>query len=138
MTCGRFSVGSEGVLMPMDEAATELCREVGAVLDVEILFDRDMHYHRRVFSAMRELAQALGQSPDFIRAQLLTYCGLFNIVGTLDGLHMIAVNSVSRRGMRDEEFHQFWNEAQEHIVERVLPKINDEAVRERLRHVIQF
>ena len=137
MSCGRFSVG-KGVLLPMDDAAKELCHEVGAVLDVELMFDRDMHYHRRVFATIRALAQAVGQSPDWMRAQLLTWCGLYQVVGTIDGKHVIAVNSVSRRGMRDDEFHDFWNEAQEHIVERVLPKINDEVVREQLRHAIAF
>jgi hypothetical protein len=136
MTCGRFSVGKGNILLPMDDGAKEITRKVGETLDVEAAFERDMIYHRRVFATMRELALAVGQSPEWMRAQLLVYCGLFNIVGDLDGKHVIAINSMSRHSMRDDELHQFWDDAKEHIVHRVLPMIQNPTVKDRLHTAI--
>jgi hypothetical protein len=132
MACGKFTVGKGNVLLPMDDGAKEIAKVVGTTVEVEVMYDRDMVYHRRVFATMRELAQAIGQSPEWMRAQLLTYCGLFNIVGTLDGRHVIAISSMSRHSMRDEELHHFWDDSKEHIVKRVLPLITNDTVRDRL------
>jgi hypothetical protein len=71
MTCGKFSVGKGNVLLPMDDGAKEIASRIGETVDVEVTYDRDMVYHRRVFATMRDLAQALGQSPEWMRAQLL-------------------------------------------------------------------
>jgi hypothetical protein len=132
MACGKFTVGKGNVLLPMDDGAKEIAKVIGTVVEVEVMYDRDMVYHRRVFATMRELAQAIGQSPEWMRAQLLVYCGLFNIVGTLDGRHVIAISSMSRHSMRDEELHHFWDDSKEHIVNRVLPLITNDTVRDRL------
>lgn len=136
MTCGKFSVGKGGILLPMDDGAKEITRHVGETLDVEVSWDRDEVYHRRLFATMRDLAKAVGQSPEWMRAQLLVYVGLFNIVGDLDGKHVIAVNSMSRHSMRDEELHHFWDDAKEHVVTRVLPLIQNETVRDRLHTAV--
>jgi len=135
MTCGRFSVG-KGILLPMDDGAKEITSHVGETLDVEITYDRDMVYHRRVMVTIRDLAEAVGQSPEWMRAQLLVYCGLFNIVGTLDGRHVIAINSMSRHSMRDPELHHFWDDAKEHIVRCVLPLITNETMRDKLHTAV--
>jgi hypothetical protein len=132
MSCGRFSVGKGGLLLPMDEGAKAITSHVGETLDVEVAWDRDDVYHRRVFATIRDLAKEVGQSPEWMRAQLLVYCGLFNIVGDLNGKHVVAINSMSRHSMRDEELHHFWDDAKEHIVKRVLPLIQNETVRDRL------
>lgn len=133
MTCGKFTIGKGGVLMPMDDGAKAIASgKVGEVVELEVLYDRDMVYHRRVFATMRDLAKAIGQSPEWMRAQLLTYCGLFHIVGTLDNKHVIAVNSMSRHSMRDEELHQFWEDAKAHVVARVLPLVGNDAERDKL------
>lgn len=132
MSCGKFSVGKGGILLPMDDGAKEIARHVGETLDVEISWDRDMIYHRRVFATIRDVAKEIGQSQEWLRAQLLVYCGLFHIVGDLGGKHVIAVNSLSRHAMRDEELHHFWDDAKEHIVNRVLPLIANETVRDKL------
>ena len=136
MSCGRFSVGKGGVLLPMDDAAKAITKHVGEVIDVEIAWDRDMIFHRRLFATMRDLAKETGQTPEWMRAQLLVYTGLFNIVGDLDGTHVIAVNSLSRHSMRDSELHEFWDDAKQHVVSRVLPKIANETVRERLFNAV--
>jgi hypothetical protein len=136
MTCGRFSVGKGGILLPMDDGAKAITAHVGETLDVEVSWDRDPIYHRRVFATMRDLAKEIGQSPEWLRAQLLVYCGLFNIVGDLDGKHVIAVNSMSRHSMRDEELHHFWDDAKEHVIRRVLPLIPNETVRDRLHTAV--
>lgn len=132
MTCGKFSVGKGGVLLPMDAGAKEMTRTVGETLDVEASYDRDMIYHRRVFATMRDLAQATGQSPEWMRAQLLVYCGMFHIVGDLNGKHVVAVTSMSKHSMRDDELHHFWDDAKEHVITRVLPLITNETVRDKL------
>jgi hypothetical protein len=136
MTLGRFSVGKGGVLLPADDGAKEMCRVVGDMLDVEAQYDRDMIYHRRVFATIRDLATNTGQTPEWMRAQLLVYCGLFNIVGQLDGRHVVAVNSLSRHAMRDEELHAFWDDAKEHVIARVLPLVKNEVVRDRLHTAV--
>src|SRR3954451_8806542 len=107
MSCGKFSVGKGGILLPMDDGAKAITSHIGEALDVEVAFDRDMIYHRRLFATIRELAIATGQTPEWMRAQLLVYTGLFNIVGDLAGKHVVAVNSLSRHAMRDEELHHF-------------------------------
>lgn len=136
MTCGRFSVGKGNILLPVDDGARAITSHVGETLDVEVSWDRDMIYHRRVFVTIRELAQAAGQSPEWMRAQLLVYCGLFNIVGDLNGKHVIAVNSLSRHAMRDEDLHHFWDDSKQHIVGRILPLISNETVRDRLHTAV--
>lgn len=132
MTCGRFSVGKGNVLLPMDDGAKAMTGKIGEVITVEVLFDRDMVYHRRVFATMRDLAEAVGQAPEWMRAQLLVYTGLFHIVGDLGGKHVVAVSSMSRHSMRDEELHHFWDDCKQHIVGRVLPLITNETVRDKL------
>jgi hypothetical protein len=136
MTCGKFSVGKGGLLLPMDDGAKEIAGKVGETLDVEVLYDRDMVFHRKVFATMRDLAAAVGQSPEWMRAQLLVYCGLFHIVGTLDGKHVIATISMSRHSMRDEELHHFWEDAREHVIARVLPLVQNETVKDRLLQAV--
>ena len=132
MTCGRFSVGKGNVLLPMDDGAKAIAATIGETVHVEVLYDRDMVYHRRVMATIRDLAEAVGQAPEWMRAQLLVYCGLFNIVGDLSGKHVIAVHSMSRHSMRDEALHHFWDDSKEHIVKRVLPLVTNETVKDRL------
>jgi hypothetical protein len=132
MSGGRFSVGKGGILLPMDDGAKAMTAHVGETLDVEIFWDRDMVYHRRVFATIRDVAKEVGQTQEWLRAQLLVYCGLFHIVGDLDGKHVIAVNSLSRHAMRDEELHHFWDDSKEHMIKRVLPLIANETVRDKL------
>lgn len=136
MTCGRFSVGKGNVLLPMDDGAKEIAAKTGDTVDVEILHDRDMVYHRRVMVTINDLAKAAGQSPEWMRAQLLVYCGLFNVVGDLTGKHVIAINSMSRHSMRDEELHHFWDDAKEHIIARILPLIKNETERDKLHTAV--
>jgi hypothetical protein len=136
MTCGRFSVGKGGVLLPMDDGAKAITSHIGETLDVEASWDRDMIYHRRVFATINELSKAAGQAPEWMRAQLLVYCGLFNIVGDLNGKHVVAVNSLSRHAMRDEELHHFWDDSKQHIISRILPLIANETVRDRLHNAV--
>jgi hypothetical protein len=136
MACGKFSVGKGGILLPMDDGAKAITSKVGETFDVEITYDRDMVYHRRVMVTIGDLAKAVGQTPEWLRAQLLVYCGLFHIVGDLDGKHVIAVTSMSRHSMRDEELHHFWEDAKEHVITRVLPLIQNETVRDRLHTAV--
>ena len=136
MTCGKFSVGKGSILLPMDDGAKELTKKVGDVVEVEAMHDRDMVYHRRVFATIRELAEAIGQSPEWLRAQLLVYCGLCHVVGTLDGRHALAVSSMSRHSMRDDELHHFWDDSKEHIISRVLPLIANRTLRDQLHHAV--
>jgi hypothetical protein len=132
MTCGKFSVGKGNILLPMDDGGKAITSKVGEAIDVEILYDRDMVYHRRVMATINDLAQATGQSPEWLRVQLLVWCGLFHVVGDLNGKHVIAVNSMSRHSMRDNELHDFWDDAKQHVVTRILPLITNDTVRDRL------
>jgi hypothetical protein len=136
MTCGRFSVEKDGVLRAIDDGAREIARKVGEQLTVEVMYDRDMIYHRRVFATIGDLALAVGQSAEWMRAQLLVYTGLCHVVGALDDSRVVAVNSMSRHSMRDEELHHFWEDAKQHVVDRVLPTIRNETVRDRLHTAV--
>jgi hypothetical protein len=137
MACGTFSIGKGGVLLPVDDGAKMIAAHVGEVIEIEVYWGRDMVYHRRLFATMRDLAQATGQTPEWMRAQLLVYTGLFNIVGDLDGKHVVAVNSLSRHAMRDEELHHFWDDAKEHVIKRVLPLVQNETVKDRLLTAVE-
>jgi hypothetical protein len=129
---GRFSVGRGGILLPMSDDAKNMVANVGEVLDVEAIFDRDMIFHRRLFATVRDLADAVGQSDRWMRAQLLVYTGLFDVVGTLDHKHVVAVRSMSRRAMKNDELHNFWDKAKQPIAERILPLVTNENTREQL------
>ena len=137
MTCGKFSVGKGGILLPMDDGAKAITSHVGETIDVEVAWDRDMIFHRRLFGTMGDLAKATGQTPEWMRAQLLVYTGLFNIVGDLNGKHVVAVNSLSRHSMRDEELRHFWEDAKDHVIQRVLPLIQNETVKDRLHTAVE-
>jgi hypothetical protein len=100
MTCGKFSVGKGGILLPMDAGAEEITSHVGEVIELEVTYDRDMIYFRRIMATIGDLATATGQTREWMRAQLLVYTGLFQIVGDIDGKHVLAVNSMSRHSMR--------------------------------------
>jgi len=132
MTCGKFSVGKGGILLPMDAGATEITSHPGEVIDVEVTYDRDMVYFRRMMATIGDLATATGQTREWMRAQLLVYTGLFQIVGDIDGKHVLAVNSISRHSMRDAELHHFWDDAKDHIIKRILPRVENETARDRL------
>ena len=135
---GLFTTG-KNVLLPADDGARKLCQTPGETLYVEAEYDRDMIFHRRVFAVINELAKATGQTPDWMRAQLLVYAGLFNVVGTFDtGKPVIAVKSMSKRSMTDEELHAFWKDAQEAIAEKVLPRVADPDLREALARDVAF
>jgi hypothetical protein len=137
MTCGKFSVGKGGILLAMDAGATEITSHIGEVIDVEVAWGRDMIFHRRLFATTNDLAKAVGQTPEWMRAQLLVYTGLFNIVGDLNGKHVVAVNSLSRHAMRDDELHHFWDDAKEHVIKRVLPLVKNDTVRDRLQTAVE-
>jgi hypothetical protein len=129
-------VGKGNILLPVDDGAKEIAKTIGETIDVEVTYDRDMVYFRRLMATIRDLATATGQSPEWMRAQLLVYCGLFHIVGDLDGKHVIAVNSMSRHSMRDAELHHFWEDAKEHVIKRVLPMIKNETVRDKMQTAV--
>jgi hypothetical protein len=136
MTCGKFSVGKGNILLPMDDGAKAITSKIGETLDVEIAYDRDMVYFRRLMATINDLAKATGQSPEWMRAQLLVYCGLFHIVGELNGKHVVAVSSMSRHSMRESELHHFWDDAKEHVIARILPLVQNETVRDRLHTAV--
>ena len=137
MTCGRFRAVLNGGLMPLDDGAKEIVRDAGETVQVEVLYERDAIYHRRVFATMGDLARAIGQEPEWLRAQLLIYVGLCHLVGTHDDKEVFAVSSMSRSSMRDDELHAFWDDAKAHIVQRILPLVKNDTTRERLHIAVE-
>ena len=88
--------------------------------------------HRRVFACIDELALALGTTPQKVRAELLVATGNFELLGDVLGTQVVAVNSMSRRNMKDHELHQFWDEAREVIRNKLLERIPNSDERARL------
>jgi hypothetical protein len=60
-----------------------------------------------------------------LRAQLLVATGNFALVDMIEGRPVVAVKSMSRQFMRDEELTEFWDDAREFIVQHVLPKVSE-------------
>ncbi|UPK03147.1 hypothetical protein [Bradyrhizobium sp. 170] len=106
------------------------------VIEIEPLHDRDMIEHRRIMATINELAKALHSTPEKVRAELLVATGNFVMLGDLLGTPVVAINSMSRRNMKDHELHAFWGEAKEVIQSKLLPRITDTAERDRLAETL--
>jgi hypothetical protein len=126
-------------LEPFDAAAREFHRSQTSgepiatqVIEIEALHDRDMIEHRRIMATINDLAKALHTTPERVRAELLVAKGNFQLLGELLGREVVAVNSMSRRNMKDHELHEFWDEAKEVIRTKLLARITDTAERDRL------
>ena len=134
---GRFSVGKGNILLPLDDGARTIAGTVGATVELEVLHERDMVFHRRLMATIGELAQAVGWSSEEMRAQLMVWANLCDVVTTLGGKHVLVVHSMSRHAMKDEELHRLWESAKGHVIERVLPLVKNETVRDRLRTAVE-
>jgi hypothetical protein len=124
---------------PFDAEARKFHRELcggepftAHVIEIEALNDRDMVEHRRVMVTINEVAKALHTTSEKVRAELLVATGNFQLLGELLGTSVVAVNSMSRHAMKDHELHEFWSEAREVIINKMLPKVPDTAERARL------
>jgi hypothetical protein len=134
----RFVLSRTG-LEPFDAEAREFIDSQSdgepiptRVIEIEPLHDRDMIEHRRIFACIDDLAKALHSTPERVRAELLVATGNFQLLGDVLGTPVVAVNSMSRRQMKDHELHEFWSEAKEVIRTKLLMRISDTAERERL------
>jgi hypothetical protein len=128
----RFTPTSRA-LEPCDQEARKWCRvyagKGNGSYEIEVLHDRDMIEHRRIFAQIAELAKALHRDPENVRAELLYKTGNFQVLGELFGKTLICINSMSRRHMTDHELHQFWGDALLVIQAELLPQIKDPAER---------
>lgn len=104
----------------------------GDIVEVEELYPRDMIEWRKIMATINEVAKAVHCSPEKVRAELLVATGNFTLLGDLLGTSVVAVNSMSRKAMKDHELHEFWSEAREVIITKLLPRVSDTAERERL------
>lgn len=132
-------------LEPFDAEAREFHRSQTSgepfsaqVIEIEALHDRDMVEHRRIMATINDLAKALHLTPERVRAELLVATGNFQLLGELLGTPVVAVNSMSRRNMKDHELHEFWDEAKEVIKTKLLPRIENAAERERLTETLSL
>jgi hypothetical protein len=140
----RFVLSRTG-LEPFDAEAREFLESqtsgepIGAqVIEIEPLHDRDMIEHRRIMAYINDLAKALHTTPEKLRAELLVATGNFQLLGELLGTTVVAVNSMSRRNMKDHELHEFWDEAKEVIRTKLLDRIKNAAERERLTQMLSL
>ncbi|WP_166294370.1 hypothetical protein [Bradyrhizobium sp. 2S1] len=132
-------------LEPFDAAAWEFHRSqttgepiTTQVIEIEALHDRDMIEHRRIMATINDLAKALHTTPERVRAELLVATGNFQLLGELLGREVVAVNSMSRRNMKDHELHEFWDEAKEVINTKLLGRIADPAEKDRLAAMLSL
>jgi hypothetical protein len=135
----RFVITRYG-LAPFDhEARAFLEQQIdGEPIEVEVMHERDMIEHRRIFAQIDELAAALHRSPESVRAELLVATGNFQLLGNVLGTPVVAVNSMSRHHMKDHELHAFWDEAKEVIASKLLAHVSDTAERARLAEVLSL
>ena len=136
MRFGKPQTGS--YLLPVDEAGRSFLYDLKPrqVVELEVLHERDMVEHRKIFAQIRELATALRRDPERLRAELLFKTGNFQYLGELDGKALISVNSMSRHHMKDHELHAFWDDARTYILTELLPEITDDAERDRLASML--
>jgi hypothetical protein len=128
----RF-VRNDDFLQPFDQDTRNWVRQLGLeAVTLELIHDRDMIFHRKIFAFMGELAKALRTTPELVRAELLWKTGNFLRLGQMFGMEMIAVNSMSRHAMTDPELHAFWKDAKELVLHEMLPRISDDTVRDHL------
>ncbi|UGY25034.1 hypothetical protein HU675_0045425 [Bradyrhizobium septentrionale] len=132
-------------LEPFDAAAREFHRSQTSgepittqVIEIEALHDRDMIEHRRIMATINDLAKALRTTPERVRAELLVATGNFQLLGELLGREVVAINSMSRRNMKDHELHEFWDEAKEAINTKLLARIADPAEKDRLAAMLSL
>jgi hypothetical protein len=132
-------------LEPFDAAAREFHRSQTSgepittqVIEIEALHERDIIDHRRIMATINDLAKALHTTPERVRAELLVATGNFQLLGDLLGTPVVAVNSMSRRNMKDHELHEFWDEAKEVIQTKLLTRITDAAERDRLAGMLSL
>jgi hypothetical protein len=140
----RFVLSATG-LEPFDAEAREFIDSqtdgepfATRVIEIEPLHDRDMIEHRRIFASIDDLAQALHSTPECVRAELLVATGNFQLLGDVLGTPVVAVNSMSRRAMKDHELHEFWDEAKEVIRTKLLARVTDTVERERLAELLSL
>ena len=133
MRIGRFVIDRNG-LQPFDAAARDLLANVpdGEPITMEALYERDMIEHRRIMATIGDIAKVLHTTPEKVRAELLVATGNFQLLGDVLGTPVVAVNSMSRRNMTDDELHLFWDEARDVIRTKLLGRIPSSADRERL------
>jgi hypothetical protein len=110
----------------------------GEPITMEALYERDMIEHRRIFGFMNDLSKALHTTPERVRAELLVATGNFTLLGDVLGMPVVAINSMSRRSMKDHELHEFWGEAQDVIRENLLGRVADAAERARLAELLSL
>jgi hypothetical protein len=127
-----------GGLEPFDQEARDFLdrQQDGEPIDVEILHERDMIEHRRIFGIIGDVAKALHRTTDSVRAELLVATGNFQLIDSVLGTPIVAVSSMSRPAMRDHELHAFWSEAKEVIAHKLLAQIADPAELARLAEAL--
>jgi hypothetical protein len=137
---GRFVIDRDG-LLPFDAAARDLLANIpdGEPITMEVLYERDMVEHRRIFSFIAQIAKALHTTPEKVRAELLVATGNFQLLdGDVLGMPVVAVNSMARRSMKDHELHAFWDEAQEIIRSNLLARVADAEEQARLAELLSL
>jgi hypothetical protein len=136
----RFVVSDRG-LEPFDDAARLFLdhQTEGQTLDVELLYPRDMHEHRRIMAMIGEIAKAIKMPFEKLRAALLVSTGNFQMLDfECLAAPVVAVSSMSRHHMKDHELHEFWHDAREVIRKEYLPRIDDAALREQLADMLSL
>jgi hypothetical protein len=120
-TAGEFIVGLSGepiVMQPVDAEETR--------------------FRGYVFACINEVAKALREPPDRVRAELLLETGRFKSVGKLFGKSVVAIDSMSRAHMGDAELHAFWAAACDVLRFKVLCRVTDVVERDRLTHRLKL
>ena len=127
------------VLCPFDADTHRFTKDLPRrPIEMEPLFDRNMNFHRKIFATLNEVAKALQQDPERLRAELLYKTGNCHWLGEHNGKVLISINSMSRHHMKDHELHAFWDDACQILRNEMLPEISDQAMRDRLADMLSL
>lgn len=119
-----FSVG-KNALLPSDQRATALLAtlQIGELLDVDVLRERESAFRRFVFAAINRVAKAADIEPQQLRVQFMVESGRYHHVTMPTGATLLVVASMKRQAMDDKELREFWVDARE-LITAMLPRFS--------------
>jgi len=122
-------------LAPFDDAARTFMRNVaGEPVGLRPVTEHESLMLAFVFSALRQLAQAMQIDPEDLRAELLLDTGRFRVRRLL-GQTVLMVNSMSTRAMSEAQLRTFWHEALPHLRKKLVMRVGAEQ-REQLEQAL--
>lgn len=131
----RWVKTSPDVLAPFDAAARAFMRSIaGEPVGMRPVSEHESRLRAHIFSALRQLGQAMDIDPEDLRAELLMDTGRFR-ARRLFGTSMVMVDSMSPSAMPEDKLRAFWAEALPLLRKKIVMRV-DAAQRELLEQIL--